>query len=175
MPPTPELYSPSVLSAPVTSSVPPSAPSVPVAPANRQRPVHRRGQNRKPLPPVPRIPRDQKTPMVEELLSCIRKHRVEATRVRCQLEKKTNEIKILKAHSEESVLGFLEDKVSPGFFKLLRCEVRNFKRKPQGRRFEAEEKLMFNAMRNRGPSGYNELPWIKPTKKTLKATFKKLN
>jgi len=84
------------------------------------------------------------------------------------------EVKILKSKSDEAALNILKDKVSPLFFSLLQCQLRNQNRQPKGRRYTRNEKLLFVSILKRGARGLRCLPFVKPTRKTLRELTSKI-
>jgi len=88
--------------------------------------------------------------------------------------RKCQEVQRLKVGRDKDALALLSSKVSPRFFRLLRAEVRNYSRKPQARRWTQEELADYETMRQRGPRAFRVFPITKPTRKTLKAPWKKL-
>lgn len=160
-------------------SPPPGAPGhgddqdQPVQPKRR---VFRRGVNRRSLPHDirVRVPRRERTPLVQHLIDAARRSKVEANTMRTKYLRKCQEVKRLKVSKEEDALGLLQSKVNPRFFKLLPPEVRNFSRKPQARRWTDEEIAELESMRQRGPRAFRGFPLTKPTRKTLKAPWQKI-
>ena len=65
--------------------------------------------------------------------------------------------------------------MSPRFFKILQAEVRNYRRKPQARRWTKEELADMESMRARGPRAFRGLPFTKPSRKTLRGTWSHLH
>lgn len=130
------------------------------------------------MPQAPRVPRKERTPLVDHLLECVRAQKREAQQQRNNYLKKSEEVRRLKQqqiHKASEAVDFLQDKISPRFFKWLQAEVRNFARKPQGRRWTREELADFECVRQRGPGVFVALPNIKPTRKTLRDARAKLH
>jgi len=81
----------------------------------------------------------------------------------------------MKKTLENNALDVIREKVSPPLFKMLECQVRNYDRHPNARRYTDEEKAIFLGLHKRGRSSYNCFPIIKPTRKTLRLVTKKFN
>lgn len=90
-------------------------------------------------------------------------------------KEKCQQIRAMNKDTEEEALLRFKDKLNPSFFKILQCQLRNADRKPQGRRYTGEEKVIFVGIHERGANCYRGLPIIKPTRKTIRTTIKKMN
>lgn len=86
-------------------------------------------------------------------------------------------MKQLREHKrtiEERVLEQFRGKLSPAFYKILECQLKNCNRKPQGYRYSTEMKVINLGIHQSGPKCYRGLPIIKPGKQTVRRTLKKL-
>lgn len=81
----------------------------------------------------------------------------------------------------ESIAGeHCREKLTPNFFTLLKCNLRNTTRgvktgKKNGRRYLLEEFVFFLEIYKRSPKLYCDLPAIKPVEKTCLKPLQKLN
>ena len=138
---------------------------------------HEPTKTRKPIPlaGIPKIPRRLQTPLISSMVRAAKQNRRRARDLQQKYRKKCREVQQLKIRREEDALAVIKEKVTPMLFRMLQCQMRNAHRKPRGRRYLKEERVMFMGIHKRGRSGYNALDWIKPTRKTLRKTSKKFN
>lgn len=108
----------------------PVPPASPAAGASRQasptpsaprspKVVVRRGKNRQLLPPVIRVPKSQKTPLVDDLLKQVRRCRNEANTMRKKYLDKCQEVRSLKKVTAEDALARLPQ--GPGAAAVLQA------------------------------------------------------
>jgi len=88
---------------------------------------------------------------------------------------KCRELRKYKCNKDATALKFLKGKISPSFYRLLECQLRNHRRHPCGRRYEESEKLLFLSLRQKGAKAFRGLPFVKPVKATLRKKAKALD
>ncbi|KAK3926177.1 Transposable element P transposase [Frankliniella fusca] len=126
------------------------------------------------LASVPRVQPVHQTPLVSTLLHTARNTRSSLLDLKRRYLKKCQEMKVLKRNQEENALLVLKNKISPSLFKILKCQIRNYNRKPRGRRYTQDEKVVFLGMHQNGPKAYRSSPWIKPTQQTVRTALQEL-
>lgn len=126
-------------------------------------------------PSLIRVQRHQMTPLVSNLLATAKKRRAEVNRLRKKYSMKCTELRKLRRNVEEEALLRFKKKLSPDFYNILVCQLRNAGRFPRGYRYTRSEKIQFLAMRLRGPRSYHGHNWITPTRQTLRSSIQKLN
>lgn len=87
---------------------------------------------------------------------------------------KCRKLTLFKLKRDKIALEYCKEKVSPQFFKLLCCQIRNSKRDPRGYRYTPDELSMFLDWYERGPKLYRVLGWIRPDKTTLRTLLRGL-
>lgn len=112
--------------------------------------------------------------MVQSLITLAITSRSRAQRLEKVVASQRSEIKDLKKTEEERVLEKFRQKVTPSLFKIFVNNLKNADRKPQGRRFPSDVKLIHLGMHQRSPKGYHGLPFIKPGRKTIYKVIKKM-
>ncbi|KAK3917824.1 Transposable element P transposase [Frankliniella fusca] len=127
------------------------------------------------LAPLPRLQSARQSPLINSLLTSARKTRMTYLSLKRRYQRKCTEIRQLKKNREENALQVIKNKISPALFKILKCQTRNHDRKPQGYRYEEDEKVVFLGINQTGPKSYRSLPIIKPTRKTIKKSLEDLN
>lgn len=124
---------------------------------------------------IPRIPRRQRTSLVTNLLHSAQAYRATAQDLKKKYKAKCDQLKTFQKNLMDEALAIIKEKVSPAFFKILTCQLRNAGRNRHGYRYTNEEKTIFYGLRQSGPRCFHTLPCIKPTRSTVRAHMKKLN
>lgn len=156
---------------PVLTPSPPASPKS-VTP---KRCVVRRGENKAAPSPIIRVPKSQRTPLVDEIIKQYRRTMQQCNTLRSQYIKKCSEVtRMKKKQTPEGALEILQSEVSPRFFTLLRAEVRNYHR-TNGHEWHDDELAEMEAIRQRGPQAFMGLPMVKPTANTMRKRFDALD
>lgn len=86
------------------------------------------------LPPLPRVPFKDRTPLVSSLLRTARQTRDSAKELQRKYAEKCQQLKDLKKNLEEIALNNFREKLNPSLMKILVCQLRNAGRDPHGYR-----------------------------------------
>ena len=128
-----------------------------------------------PLPRIPRVPIRERTPLMQSVISAAVHCRARAQRLQTHLKQKNAQIRKMKREAEEIVMQKIKERLDPSFYKILENNLQNSGRKPRGRRYPLDVKIILFGLRKKGPRCFNALPFIKPSRQTLRKVTTALN
>ena len=158
-----------------TQPATPEHASLPPPAAAPSKPKKRQLKRLTPFQPLPHLRMQDKTAMNKYLLTEAKKARRIATDLKRKLDQKSRLLKDIGKIDDQKVLSYCRGRVEDNFLEILQCELQNFKRKPQGRRFKAKWKALFLDLHEKGPKGYRSEPGVRPGRKTIRRLKKSLN
>lgn len=138
-------------------------------------PVQQKKSPYAPLPHIPRVPIRERTPLMQSVITAAVRCRARAQRLQTHLKQKNRHIRKIKREAEEVVMHKIKERLDPSFYKILENNLQNSGRKPRGRRYPLDVKIILFGLRKKGPRCFNALPFIKPCRQTLRKVTAALN